>query len=156
MPRSLKVYIAGVVDPERNCARSQRLSCFPRSEFPAIAIRSRAGLPVRRLDNSNILAGIAFWTAAHACRFRSARCDCRAGPNRRVAMAPVLAAITLGGPAVGGWVAALGTTEMREIRGRIPWYGTLANHAGIALPAVIAGVVQVWVLKLGERPRAVT
>ena len=45
-------------------------------------------------------------------------------------MAPIVAAMTLGGPAVGGWVAALGTTEMRELRGEIPWYGSLANHAG--------------------------
>jgi putative nucleotidyltransferase with HDIG domain len=53
----------------------------------------------------------------------------------------MLAAIFLGGPAVGGWVAVLGTTEVRELRGRIPWYGTLANHAGIALPAIVGGVV---------------
>jgi putative nucleotidyltransferase with HDIG domain len=65
-----------------------------------------------------------------------------------VALAPVIAALTLGGPAVGGWVAAIGSTEMRELRGRIPWYGTLANHAGIALPAVIAGVVQLWIVRL--------
>ncbi len=57
-------------------------------------------------------------------------------------MAPILAAMTLGGPAVGGWVAAIGTTEMRELRGRIPWYGTLANHAGIVLPAIVGGVVR--------------
>ena len=56
-------------------------------------------------------------------------------------MAPIVAAIVLGGPAVGGWVAALGTTEMRELRGRIPWYGSLANHAGLTLPAIVAGVV---------------
>ena len=57
-------------------------------------------------------------------------------------MAPVLAAITLGGPAVGGWVAALGSTEIREVRGRIPWYGTLANHAGLVLPAIAAGIAR--------------
>ena len=53
----------------------------------------------------------------------------------------MLAAIFLGGPAVGAWVAVLGTTETRELRGHIPWYGTLANHAGIAIPAVVAGVL---------------
>jgi putative nucleotidyltransferase with HDIG domain len=54
-----------------------------------------------------------------------------------VGVAPTMAAIVLGGPLAGGIVAALGTTEIRELRGRIPWYGTLVNHAGIALPAVI-------------------
>ena len=61
------------------------------------------------------------------------------GTQQAVAMAPIMAAMLLGGPAVGGWVAAIGTTEMREIRGRIPWYGTLANHAGLVLPAIVAG-----------------
>src|SRR5207302_2046912 len=44
---------------------------------------------------------------------------------------------------VGGWVAAVGTTEWRELRGRIPWYGTLANHTGLALPAILGGLVRV-------------
>jgi putative nucleotidyltransferase with HDIG domain len=35
----------------------------------------------------------------------------------------------------------LGTTERRELRGEIPWYGSLANHAGIVIPAIAAGVV---------------
>ncbi len=48
--------------------------------------------------------------------------------------------MNLGGPAAVGWVALVGTTELRELRGRIPWYGTVANHAGVVLPAVIAGV----------------
>ena len=61
-------------------------------------------------------------------------------------MAPIVAAMALGGPAVGGWVAAIGTTEMRELRGRIPWYGTLANHAGAALPAIVGGIVYVGLL----------
>ena len=29
--------------------------------------------------------------------------------------------------------------ELREVRGRIPWYGTLANHAGIVLPGQARG-----------------
>ena len=53
-----------------------------------------------------------------------------------VSMAPVIVAMNLGGPAAVAWVALIGCTEMRELRGRIPWYGTLANHAGIALPAI--------------------
>jgi len=57
-----------------------------------------------------------------------------------VSTAPILAAMALGGPAIAAWVAAIGTTEIREVRGRIPWYGTLANHAGIVRPAVVAGI----------------
>ena len=65
-------------------------------------------------------------------------------------MAPIVAAMALGGPAVAGWVAAIGTTEVREVRGRIPWYGTLANHAGATLPAVAAGVVYYGLVRFFE------
>jgi HD domain-containing protein len=57
-----------------------------------------------------------------------------------VAGAPILAASFLGGPAAGAWVALIGTSEWRELRGRVPWYGTLYNHAAAVLPAVLAGV----------------
>ena len=58
-----------------------------------------------------------------------------------------MAATILGGPTAGTWVALLGTTEIRELRGRMPWYGTLANHAGMMLPAIAAGLVMhgAWV-----------
>jgi putative nucleotidyltransferase with HDIG domain len=52
-----------------------------------------------------------------------------------------MAATILGGPTAGAWVGLLGPTEIREIRGRIPWYGTLANHGGAVIPAVAAGFV---------------
>ena len=52
----------------------------------------------------------------------------------------IIAATALGGPVAGGWVAVFATFEMREFR-EVPWYGTLANHASIALSAVLAGVV---------------
>jgi putative nucleotidyltransferase with HDIG domain len=70
------------------------------------------------------------------------------GSHQAVAMAPVVAAMALGGPAVAGWVAALGTTEMREVRGRIPWYGTLVNHAGAVLPAVVGGSIHTVILTI--------
>jgi hypothetical protein len=38
-------------------------------------------------------------------------------------------------------VALIGTTELREARGRVPWYGTAANHAGVVLPALVGGVI---------------
>jgi len=49
--------------------------------------------------------------------------------------------MTLGGPVAAGWVALIGTTELREIRGRVPWYGTAANHAGVVLPALIGSLM---------------
>jgi len=58
-----------------------------------------------------------------------------------VSTAPIIAAMNLGGPAAAGIVALIGTTEWREVRGRIPWYGSLANHAGLALPAIAGGVL---------------
>jgi putative nucleotidyltransferase with HDIG domain len=43
---------------------------------------------------------------------------------------------------------------MRELRGRIPWYGSLANHAGLLLPAVLAGAVREWLLSVASGPVA--
>jgi len=54
-----------------------------------------------------------------------------------VSFAPIVAAMSLGGPIVVGCVALLGATQSRELRRQVPWYGILANHAGITGPAVI-------------------
>jgi len=45
-------------------------------------------------------------------------------------------------------VAALGTLEWRELRGRIPWYGSLLNHAVVVIPAALA----VGFYTIAERP----
>ena len=88
-----------------------------------------------------IVLGLGFWivvtlvTSAFPVRFSGDHFV-------SVSTAPILVAMTLGGPAAAGWVALLGTTELRELKGEIPWYGSLSNHGGIVLPAVIAGVVQ--------------
>jgi putative nucleotidyltransferase with HDIG domain len=55
-----------------------------------------------------------------------------------VGFAPIVAAMSLGGPAVAAWTALLGATQWRELRGQVPWYGVLANHASIAGPAVLS------------------
>jgi diguanylate cyclase (GGDEF)-like protein len=52
----------------------------------------------------------------------------------------IIAATALGGPVAGGWVAMISTLEGRELR-EVPWYGTLANHCGLALAAVLGGIV---------------
>ena len=49
------------------------------------------------------------------------------------------AAMVLGGPAAGAWVAVLSTIERRELAS-LPWYGILANHATIVTAAVLGGV----------------
>ena len=51
----------------------------------------------------------------------------------------VAAAMVLGGPTAGAWVAFISTIERRELES-VPWYGTLANHSVWALAAVIGGL----------------
>jgi len=58
--------------------------------------------------------------------------------------APILAAMVLGGPAAAAIVTWLGTTEWREVRARIPWYGTLYNHAALAGPATLGAFAYDW------------
>ena len=55
-----------------------------------------------------------------------------------VSFAPLMASVCLGGPAVAAWTAVLGSTQVREFRREVPWYGVIANHCGIALPAIVA------------------
>jgi diguanylate cyclase (GGDEF)-like protein len=52
----------------------------------------------------------------------------------------IAAAMTLGGPVAGAWVAALGTFDRRELR-EAPWYGVAFNHAALLLAAVVGGLV---------------
>jgi len=49
------------------------------------------------------------------------------------------AAMILGGPTAGAWVAILATTDRRELQSQ-PWYGVLANHASIAIAAIAGGI----------------
>jgi hypothetical protein len=83
--------------------------------------------------------GVAYWTGltlvTQAFPVRMPR-----GTVVSVAIAPILAVAAIGGPAAAGVVAMLGVTEWRELRGRVPWYGTLYNHAESAIPAVIASL----------------
>jgi putative nucleotidyltransferase with HDIG domain len=54
-----------------------------------------------------------------------------------VGFAPIVAAMNLGGPIVAGLVALFGATQSRELRRQAPWYGVVANHAGITGPAIV-------------------
>jgi putative nucleotidyltransferase with HDIG domain len=132
MSRSLKLYLIGVVT-----AGAVALVVAA----PLFGYDERIEFKTSAPDPINLLLGVTFWIGltliASALPVRLPF-----GTQQGVGSAPILAATFLGGPAVGAWVAALGTTEVREIRGRIPWYGTLANHAGLVIPAFAAGVVR--------------
>ena len=54
---------------------------------------------------------------------------------------PIVGAWALGGPAAGVWVALLGTFELRELRGAVPWYGVVANHATQVIAAATGGLL---------------
>ena len=95
-------------------------------------------------------SSVLFWVVAAIAA--SAGGSCHEAPRSSVSSSPILAAAFLFGPFVAGVVGALGSTEWRELRGRVPWYGTLYNHAALTLPAIAAGVVFHWMATslLGE------
>ena len=65
-----------------------------------------------------------------------------------VGAAPVIAATILGGPIAGAAVGVIGSLDLRELRGQIPWYGTLFNHAELAISGVAAGITFVLTAEL--------
>jgi putative nucleotidyltransferase with HDIG domain len=141
MPRSLKLYCIWLVI---TCAVALLVTSYSFSTRPELVLGMRqgigGGIPFGESQPIRALAGLAFWTIlslfASALPVRMPR-----GTVVSVNTAPIVAAMVLGGPVAAGWVALLGTTEVRELRGRIPWYGTLVNHAGVALPATVGGLV---------------
>jgi putative nucleotidyltransferase with HDIG domain len=141
MPRQLKLYIIGVVTAGALALAVTTL---------LIPIDARIGAGFEDLGQYATAAGLIFWTiatlVASALPVRMPR-----GTLVGVSIAPLIAATALGGPTAGAWVALIGTTELREVRGRIPWYGTLANHAGIVLPTFAAGLT-IRVLGTGGEP----
>src|SRR5689334_4819330 len=144
MPRSLKLYIAGVVT--LSAVALVVATLVFQDQAPGIALRL-GGASLAPPTDLEIALGVGYWilltvvTSALSVRLPL-------GTHQAVSMAPIVASMVLGGPAVAGWVAALGTTELRELRGRVPWYGTLANHAVVTLPAIVAGSLFVWLLSL--------
>ena len=56
-----------------------------------------------------------------------------------MAAAPIIASAILGGPTAAAIVAVVGTLELRELRGGVPWYGFIYNHSFLVFPAVLAG-----------------
>ncbi len=146
MPRSLKLYITGVVTLS---VVALTVATFVFRADPRIAfhLSEPTGLGASGPSTLEMVLGIGFWIVltltTSALPIKLPR-----GTRQAVSLAPLVAAMALGGPAVGGWVAVIGTTEVRELRGRVPWYGTLVNHAGIAFPLVAAGVVRVAIVSV--------
>jgi putative nucleotidyltransferase with HDIG domain len=136
MPKRLKLYIAGLVVASAVALVATSL-VFGVDERIAIELDGQPGG-----SRGEILAGLCFWVLLALCA-SALPVRMPGGMLVTVSIAPVMAAASLGGPAAAAWVALLGTTEVRELRGRIPWYGTLANHAGIVLPATLGGLVLV-------------
>ena len=131
MDRNLKLFIIGVVAVGASALVATTL-VFP-VDYPL-------GIGFGALGPYATIVGFTFWClvtlAASALPVRMPH-----GTLVGVSIAPLLAASFLGGPTGGAWVALIGTTEWRELRGKIPWYGTLANHAGLVIPAIAAGFV---------------
>lgn len=139
MSKALKLYIAGVVTLSAIALGVTTLRFGPGSDWFRDNTRIGVVAAPHALADHAVLVGILFWIAvtlfASAYPVRMPR-----GTVVGVSIAPIVASMVLGGPAVGGLVALIGTTELRELRGRVPWYGTLANHASLVLPAVAGGL----------------
>ncbi len=145
MPKTLKLYLISVVVLGALALGTATLV------FPVFPSRTAIALPIGGSIELEVALGIVFWTTltliGSAFPVQLPR-----GTHQAVAIAPIMGSLFLGGPAVAGWVAAIGCTEVREIRGRIPWYGTLANHAGLVIPAVVAGAVREAILAMASGP----
>jgi putative nucleotidyltransferase with HDIG domain len=134
VPNSLKVYIAGLVvlSAVALIATSLAIPIDPR-----IAIEFDGQLGASLVEVS---AGLAFWIlvtlVASALPVRVS-----ADIQLAVSTASLMAATNLGGPSAGALVALIGTTELRELRGRVVWYGTLTNHAAIVVPVLAGGLL---------------
>jgi len=106
----------------------------------ALLIGSWLTWPVDSFDGpiSGFFA-LAFWVAV-ALIAAGSPVHVPRGSLVSVSAAPVIAAGILGGPTAAAIVAVVGTLELREVRGGVPWYGIVYNHSFIVFPAVLSGV----------------
>jgi putative nucleotidyltransferase with HDIG domain len=143
MSNALKAYITALVVATLVVLLTTSV-WFDVHQAIGIELDGRAGI-----SPTEKLVGIGFWIVVSL--FASALpVRMPGGMMVTVSIAPIIAVANLGGPAAAVWVGVLGTTEWREIRGRIPWYGTFANHAGIALPIALGACVLYAVRALGS------
>jgi len=132
MSRNLKLYISGVV------ATSVLALVVTTLLFPVTAELPIAA-PFVGLGEWAPMAALGFWTLLTIVA-SSLPVRMPGGAMFAVSVSTITAATMLGGPAAGTWVGLLGTTEMRELRGRVPWYGSITNHGVIVIPAAVAGL----------------
>jgi putative nucleotidyltransferase with HDIG domain len=132
--RSLKLYIGGLVAVG---ALALIATSFAFPIDSRIAVQWDADPSASQAER---LLGLAFW-ALVTLFASSLPIRLPHGVQLAVSTAPLMASANLGGPAAAAWIALVGTTELRELRGRVPWYGTLTNHAGIVIPVVAAALV---------------
>jgi hypothetical protein len=81
--------------------------------------------------------GVLFWIAI-ALVGSSLAVRMPGGNYLDVSFAPLVATMSLGGPIAAGLVALFGSTQTRELRRQVPWYGVVANHAAMVGPAVVS------------------
>jgi hypothetical protein len=133
LSRPLKIYITGLV--------AAAVIVLLVTSF-VIPVDPRIALPIQSgpATSAETLAGIAFWTLLSLLA-SALPIELSDGVHVAVSTAPLMAAALLGGPTAGAIVALVGTTEWREVRGRVVWYRTLSNHAVIVLPVVAGGLL---------------
>ena len=142
MSRNLKAYLATLVT-------SGVILILVTSVVAPVDVRIRLGvIPESAFDTA---LGLVFWTVvtliASALPVTMGR-----GTVVNTSIAPLVAVLYLGGPAAAAIVATLGVTEVRELRGRVPWYGTAANHIGVAVPAICGAFVTHAMLRPSIQP----
>jgi diguanylate cyclase (GGDEF)-like protein len=111
-----------------------------------VPVDDRIALPLDLGIIDPTIAGIVVWIVVGLLTSaRSARLEGRVALV--YAVAPIVAAGWLGGPTAAAWVALLGTTEVRELNGEVPWYGALANHAMFVVPAILGAFATTFVFE---------
>ena len=135
-PRSLKLFIALLVAGSAVALVATSFA-FPLDGANPIALELDGFPGATTLESA---VGVTFWILATLLA-SALPVQMPGGFLVTVSIAPVIAATSIGGPFVGALVAMIGTTELRELRGRVVWYGSLANHAGLVLPAVACGLL---------------
>jgi putative nucleotidyltransferase with HDIG domain len=130
MSRSLKAYIVGLVAA---CAFALAVTSL------AIPVDEAIRLRVVEDVQTDVLLGLAFWTLATMLA-SALPVQMPRGSLISTSIAPLIVVMSLGGPTAAGWIALIGTTDLRELRREVPWYGTLVNHAALSLPAIVGGL----------------
>ncbi len=104
----------------------------------ALFLASSARHPLS--DSRDSLAQLGFWTVV-ALVTSSFPVSTPRGSVVSVSIAPILASGFLGGPTAAAIVGFVGILEVRELRGEVPWYGTLYNHCSTLIAAVLGVLV---------------